>query len=109
SAADRVEAQVSFLDEHPEYGIVSCFTNICAANGRLLWTQRPRPGSLSESGLRRYNPLAHGSLCLRRALLSRLSGYDSRFALAQDYDLLLRASRITRIGVVSRPLYSLRQ
>ena len=61
-----------------------------------------------DAGLRRalirYNPFVHSSIVARRALLGRAGGYDERLPVAQDYDLWMRLSRLTRLANLAEPL-----
>lgn len=109
SAPDRLEKQLNFLVQHPSCGIVGSFATICNARGEGLWVKRIRPAAFEMPALTKINPIAHGSLCFRRELLTKIGNYDERFEFAQDYELLVRAKHNTEIGLVREPLYFLRR
>jgi hypothetical protein len=46
----------------------------------------------------RENPFVHSSVMMRRDALERAGGYDVSCAVAQDYDLWMRMSRVTRLA-----------
>ena len=46
----------------------------------------------------RRNPFVHSSVVMRRAAVEQAGGYDEAFPVAQDYDLWMRMSRVTRMA-----------
>jgi len=52
----------------------------------------------------RANPLIHSSVMFRRAVVEAVGAYGESFAVAQDYDLWLRMSRVTRLANLREPL-----
>jgi hypothetical protein len=46
----------------------------------------------------RENPFVHSSVMMRRDALEKAGGYDEQWPVAQDYDLWMRMSRITRMA-----------
>lgn len=95
----RLEAQVAFMDAHPEVGVVGCaircidssgFTirKVChpTGHGPILWQ------------LFFYTPIAHPTAVYRRAIVERVGGYDPSFAHAEDRDLWRRVSSVARLA-----------
>lgn len=74
------------------------------ASGRRQWTVR-RPPSLHERHIRKRN-IAGGcsSLVVRKAVFEQVGGFDETLPSMQDWDLWIRLSRVTPIGVVAPPL-----
>ena len=53
----------------------------------------------------RRNPFVHSSVVIRRRVLDEVGGgYDPRLPVAQDYDLWMRLSRVTRLANLPEPL-----
>ena len=52
----------------------------------------------------RSNPFVHSSVIMRRSVLERAGGYYEALPVAQDYDLWMRMSRITRLANLPAPL-----
>lgn len=92
----RLEKQVTFLDEHPEIGLVSCLVE-------HLGNQQTQEGyaryvswingltSAEEIRMNRFieSPLAHPSVCFRQSLIPKYGDYrDGNFP--EDYELWLR-------------------
>ncbi|HEX6085802.1 MAG TPA: glycosyltransferase family A protein [Thermoanaerobaculia bacterium] len=114
---ERLAQQVSFLDEHPEIGIVGSQGIAIDARGRRLsrvawwhreW-QRPRDGAAFDWYRMFDTPLIHSSVMYRRTLVrDELDGYDESFILSQDAELWLRAARRTRMANLDAPLVAVR-
>ena len=102
---ERLQRQRAFLDAYPAVGLLGTAAREVDAAGRLLTTLTP---PADDAGLRRalirYNPFVHSSIVARRALLGRAGGYDERLPVAQDYDLWMRLSRLTRLANLAEPL-----
>jgi hypothetical protein len=52
------------------------------------------------------NVFVHGSLMFRTEAIRRIGGYDPDFVTSQDYDLLLRLSRIGRLSIIADVLHT---
>jgi glycosyltransferase involved in cell wall biosynthesis len=91
---DRLEAQVAYLMEHPDVGIVGSDIEIVDADLRHLST---RQYLKSERDIVRLsfirNPLAQPTVMIRRSVLDRIGPYDEKCERAEDYELWLRAIR----------------
>lgn len=110
AAADRLEKQVAFLDNHPDIGIFGseCWI-IDSAGRRCGWFEVP----LSDLGVRwtslTTNPFLHPTVMVRSVLLTGHSlRYDPSFCATEDYDLWTRLLRITKGANIAEPLVSYR-
>lgn len=96
---ERFARQVAFLDAHPDVGVLGTWGAMMDEAGRPLGFLRPPPAhEMIVEDLRSYNPLAHSSVMMRRAVYDDVGGYDRTFPMAQDYDLWLRLRRRTRFA-----------
>ncbi len=99
SMAHRFQQQVSFLEMHPEIGVVGSGYLPIDENNIAV---RP-PVYLSEYPLTVKwsiligNPLAHPSTIYRTDLARQLGGYDKHFTYAEDYEFWIRMAEITNI------------
>lgn len=75
----------------------SCIHGNIEVNGRVI---RPRRGLFSLGGARIYHPAAF----MRRELLTTAGGFDTRFRIAADLDLFLRARQLAPFLHLDRPL-----
>jgi glycosyltransferase involved in cell wall biosynthesis len=105
SLPDRLARQAAFMTTHPEVGLLGTAAREIAPDGAVVETLTPPCDDHAiRRALMRANPFIHSSVIFRRALIDRIGTYDESFAVAQDYDLWLRMSRVTRLANLSEPL-----
>jgi glycosyltransferase involved in cell wall biosynthesis len=96
---ERLERQRDFLERHPEVGLLGTAAREVDATGREVGVARPPTEDAALRGaLIRHNPFVHSSMMMRRSALEQAGGYDPSFPVAQDYDLWMRMSRVTRMA-----------
>lgn len=98
-ARDRIATQVQFLTEHQEYGALCGAYRSIAPNGALaaeLVTERPS-GEITEALLNGETPTHLCTFAIRVEALRRLGGCRNAFVTAEDIDLQLRLSEVTRV------------
>jgi glycosyltransferase involved in cell wall biosynthesis len=107
---DRLEAQVAYLEEHPDVGIVGSDIEIVDADlGHLSIRQysKSERDIVSLSFIR--NPLAQPTVMMRRSVLDRIGPYDVKCERAEDYELWLRAiKRSVKLANMDRVLLKYR-
>jgi glycosyltransferase involved in cell wall biosynthesis len=102
---ERLARQCAFLDAHPEVGLLGTGAREVDTDGRELRIVSPPPDDRTiRRALIRRNPFVHSSMMMRRVLVEQVGGYDPSFPVAQDYDLWLRLSGITRMANLPEPL-----
>ena len=90
SLPERLEKQVKFLDEHPEYSVVSTAMTPFDENGmRPARFMKPEP---TKDDLLNRSPFAHATILMRREAYDAVGGYtvSKRTQRAQDYDMWFR-------------------
>jgi glycosyltransferase involved in cell wall biosynthesis len=99
SAPNRLAGQVRYLDAHPNTGMCATWNwQIDAQLGPLFSSELPDNNSLFLSFLKKgMNPFIHGSVMMRADLLQKAGGY--RGSLVEDFDLWLRMSEISQLGM----------
>jgi len=96
---ERLERQRDFLERHPEVGLLGTAAREVDGIGREVGVVRPPTEDAALRGaLIRHNPFVHSSVMMRRSALEQAGGYDPSFPVAQDYDLWMRMSRVTRMA-----------
>ena len=96
---ERLERQRAFLARHPDVGLLGTAARETDASGRDVAILRPPTDDAEiRRVLIRRNPFVHSSIVMRRALVEQAGGYDDGFPVAQDYDLWMRLSRVTRMA-----------
>src|SRR5262249_5207479 len=93
------------LDAHPDVGVLGTGAREVDALGREVGiVSPPTEDAAIRRALIRANPFVHSSVMMRRTALERVGGYDETLAVAQDYDLWMRISQITRLANLPSPL-----
>jgi glycosyltransferase involved in cell wall biosynthesis len=102
---DRLACQRQYLDAHREVGLLGTGARMVDETGREVGVVRPPTDDAAiRRALIRANPFVHSSVIVRRSALDRVGGYDPSFPVAQDYDLWMRLSRVTRLANLAEPL-----
>jgi glycosyltransferase involved in cell wall biosynthesis len=102
---DRLSRQVAFFRAHPEVGLLGTGCQEISGSGEILRTiVPPQDDGAIRRVLIRRNPFVHSSVAFRRTVLDATGPYDQTFSVAQDYDLWMRMSRVTRMANLSDPL-----
>lgn len=87
--ADRLQRQWTFLDTHPDYGLVGGQV-LVETEGRQVQQAFPVSHRDILNLLPVENPIAHPAAAFRRQVVLGLGGYDESFRYSQDYDLWFR-------------------
>ncbi len=96
---ERLALQRAFLDSHPDVGLLGTGAREVSPDGRDLGiVNPPAEDTAIRRALIRCNPFVHSSVMMRRSLLERVGGYDETLPVAQDYDLWMRMSCLTRMA-----------
>jgi hypothetical protein len=111
---DKLEYQVRFLDEHPEYAAI--FGDAWFVDAHEVAQERPsvpgydfnQPNRTRGAWLRRFfeqGPgLCHPTVLIRRSCFDELGGYDNRLRQTPDFDLWVRFIKHYKLYVSERPL-----
>lgn len=102
---ERLAAQVAFLDEHPEIGLIGTAYQVVDEAGRVIATHvQPRDEAILRWQLLFQNAFCHTSVMLRRKVIPAKHLYDANLAYAQDYDAWSRVMRVTKGYNLPEPL-----
>ncbi len=87
SELDRIEKQVSFLEEHPEYAIVGCSKRFFDEDG--VWGQSKAKKTPTIADVFTSHAFSHPTVMIRRDALTSVGNYstDKLNRRGQDYDL----------------------
>jgi len=96
---ERFAKQIAYMSAHPHIGILGTNTHHLDETGLLLPVPAAYPSSPADVGrlLELGPPVCHPSVMMRTELIRALGGYRATFRHAEDYDLWLRAVRVTQI------------
>lgn len=109
SREDRLAAQVAAMDALPEVGVCGSWIETFGMGPPAI-----RRYPLDDASIRSWmlfeSVLAHPSVMVRRDVLERHGlAYDSAMPHAEDYDLWVRASRVTKLANVPQVLLRYRE
>lgn len=108
----KLSAQVAYLQEHPEVGLVYGNGEAVDAEGRHLYpinydkgTERSDPNRVL---LDCYLHLPVNSL-VRSAIYNQVGGFDESLRAGQDHDMLIRVAEITQLAHIPVKAYQYRR
>lgn len=105
---NRLEKQVNFLEEHPEIGMVGANAIIINENSNNIgkWLFETDPQKLKIE-LFFHSPFLSSSVVIRKKCLPQ-NYYDSRFPVAEDFDLYSKISENSDIANIPEILVKYR-
>jgi glycosyltransferase involved in cell wall biosynthesis len=102
----RLEKQMKYLEDHPAIDIIGCSSYIMNETGYIsgvLATNEINHYDIPRSIIRQ-SPIGHAMLMAKTEWM-RTYKYRTKYRLAQDRELFLRAYRYTRFGRIPDVLY----
>lgn len=90
SMPERFETEIKFLDEHPEYGVVSTPCTYFNENG--IFRIAHGRGDVKQKHFIRRSPVSHAPCMARTEVFKSVGGYivDNRLLRVEDYNLWFR-------------------
>jgi 5'-methylthioadenosine phosphorylase len=108
---NRLAAQVRFLEEHPDHGVVGSKAWLIDPEGRRHGVpDRATSSEAIHAHLFRFksNPIVTSSVVLRRDLFRAAGGERACFGNCHDLDLWLRLGRMTKLAALAEPFVEYR-
>lgn len=106
----RIEKQVKLLDEAPNAVLVATGFEVIDEDSEFMYREIiPRANADLKRTLLLYNPIAHGSVLLRKAAVEKIGGYSADCGPTEDYELWMRLSKEGDFLGVEDLLYRWRQ
>lgn len=101
SYLERLQRQITFLEDHPEIGLLGTGVEYIDARGALV---RHVDTIVNLKALKWVfffeNPFCQSSVVIRRRVLDQAGWYDESRPLGEDYDLWIRIARISTVRVL---------
>lgn len=98
SLGDKLSQQVSFLESHPDYGIIGTFVTMISENGSTIKNiNYETESSQIVSKMLLRNQIAHSSALFKKDLALASGGYDENILIWEDYDLWLKMGKTHKI------------
>ncbi len=108
----KLRLQMHRLVQEPDLVVLGAGIRLLMPADRVVeWPGASTVVSTRQLLRSRHKELHSSTLVVRRSVYEAVGGYDEALptSYGEDYDFLLRAARVGRIGVVNRPLASIRQ
>ena len=109
SLEGRLEAQLAFLQAHPEHVLVGTARTVIGPDGRRICEL---PVLTEDLAIRRAlavaNCFVHGSVMFRRETAVRAGGYRGEARFIEDYDLWRRLAELGKLANLPQQLYGWR-
>ncbi len=104
--ADKIEKQVSILDENKDVGIVICGRRIEYNSGKMYLEENPIDRGIKDYSKKiLYNIIGVTSMMMfRKALLEKVGLFDEKIRFWQEYDLTIRLCQISKVAFLNEPL-----
>jgi len=102
----KLELQVAYLDQHPEYALVYAYsTNFTGSNeGNVALVKKLDFEGDIFKDIFLKNSFANSTIVMRRSVFDEMGGYDESLTAMEDYELNLRIARTHQIGRVPESL-----
>lgn len=105
----RLEKQVAFMEEHPDYVAVGGYLRIVGPQDRPIGLRSyPTTDERLRACMLLYNPFGSPAIMYRRDDALAAGGYTARFATCEDYDFLLRLAKRGKVANLPEPLTAYR-
>lgn len=109
SLPKRIETQVRFLRLHPSIDICGTWVDLINEKGQIIGAKKyPTKDKKIKNALAWFPPIIHPTMMIKAKAYRQLEGYDPRFDMAEDYDLLLRAKKEFMMANIPQRLLLLR-
>jgi len=110
SEPERLEAQLRFLDDYPNIGIVGTYANFVDAQGKKIAERKTAiTNEIIKKDIMSGSPFVHGSVMFRHKIVDTIGFYREEFQYAQDYDYWLRVLEKYKGANIDRTFYNLRR
>lgn len=108
----KLDIEVSFLRDHPEFGLVYSNGYLTDASGQPTHSyhapEHQDPGSPDAALLDCYMALPVNAL-VRREVYDEVGDFEESFRAAQDHDMLVRMAEVTRFAYIPDHLFYYRR
>lgn len=98
---DKLESQINVIKSNEDIGLVYTGKSAVYVNENITYSIMGKAqGDLSKEILKRNVIGTTSTVLVKKEILEEVGGFDIDLPAAQDYDLWIRASQITKVGVV---------
>ncbi len=109
SVPERLEKQVAFLEENPQYGLIGSDTIVIDEESKEIGYRKYASSDLEiRKVITRLNPIAQSSVLIRKQAIQEVGYYDEQWNVCQDYDYWLRIGIDWKLKNFDNPLIKYR-
>lgn len=105
---NKLEVQMEYSKEHPEYSMIYCIYNAILNNGEQIQVPMESTCNLMEGNivktLLQKNVIGAPTVVAKRTVFLECGGFDTSYKALEDWEFALRFAGKNRIGFVSEPL-----
>lgn len=96
---NKLQKQVEFLDNNPDFCLVGCAIKVINEKGELLKKYcNPEKDEEIRENILIKNPFAHSSVVYRKNIIEKIGDYDETLKIGEDYDMWLRMGQVGKIA-----------
>ena len=108
SMPQRLETQLKFLQAHPDVGVLGSAMLMIDGSGKEIGTRHsPQSDGEIRGHMLQFNPMPQPTVMARRKVIAKAGGYRLG-EIPEDYDLWVRAAKITRLHSLREALVKYR-
>lgn len=101
----RFERQIKFLTKNPDIDICGTWVNLIDEAGKIIGEKKyPKRDSEIKKQLVWQLAIIHPTFMAKASFFKQLSGYNPEFDLAEEYELLMRASNNFKMANIGQKL-----
>ena len=104
----RLQEQMDFLANHPNYACVLCLVSKVTASGREFGYYKLGNSEPIVDYQPKMGCIVRSTMCLRRQAFLQIGGYDLLAYPVDDYEFLLRLWENFKIAIINKPLVQYR-
>ncbi len=103
------EEMSKYLDKHPRYDAVCCFSDVIDLKAKKL-KQLRFPKGFNKDNILKANYIDSGEIMIRREVFDKVGYFDERLTTNDDWDMIIRILYESQgIGMIEKPLVDYRQ
>ena len=106
----RLEKQIEFMENNKDHGLVGSLAEVIDKKGRVIDKIQSKYYNSDETKVYLFfrNCFSHSSILFRKDMLEKV-GIDQDRLLAADYEIIIKISRLMKVGNINEVLVKYRQ
>lgn len=104
SDKNRIEKQVNYFKKNKEVGVLGTWYSVINDNERKYEYRYSNDHNILLEMLFERNPFCHSSVMIKKDILKKLGGYNSKYKVSQDLDLWFRISKNYSLNILQENL-----